>query len=188
MQLPSVRCLAGVIAGLSLALSLGCGGGSEHTASGDGEAATTAEGGGQLDPRLDGTWVVTEWTTHKGDFPGGRGRRFIFDGASLTKHNEDGSDETQFRLIPAGEGDDRGFAMRSELDFDEDGEPDMVFVRHALYRVDDEKLQISQGTINAQIDLSDPSSSSPQESSLPTSWEATPDNDIVILERADAAS
>lgn len=186
MQWLSLRHTIGVMATLILALSIGCGGRSERAASGDGTAVE--DGAAPLDPALDGTWVVTEWTTHKGDFPGGRGRRFIFDGASLTKHNEDGSDETHFRLIPAGEGDDRGFAMRSELDFDEDGEADMVFVRHALYRVANDELQISQGTINAQIDLSDPSSSSPQESSLPTSWDATPDNDIVLLQRAEDAS
>lgn len=173
-----------VVAILASAMMIGCGTASDPSKSVDNGNAAQATDATGLDPQLDGTWVVTKWMTHKGDFPGGQGRRFIFDGASLTRHNEDGSDETHSRLVPAGEGDHRGFAMHSELDFDDDGEPDMVFLRHALYRFVDGQLQISYGTVNAQVDLSDPVSSSPQESAMPAGWEPTPGNDVVILQRA----
>ena len=141
--------------------------------------------------RPTGDWEVTEWLIDTDDgptnFEPNVGWRFTFADDVLTVTEHDGP-VTEYQVtdydVPE-VADGRGMTIVSALDYDEDGEPDVHFTRHTLFRFDGEDLVLAYGGMDTSVSLDTGEVDS--RAATPTEFRPTRKVSLLRLRRTDGA-
>ncbi len=136
--------------------------------------------------QMQGTWTVQDWVCDTGNGPStferNVGWEFRFDGDQLTiKQSADFEQTWTVQLDPSQS--PKTMLIRSQMDFNEDGEIDLDATRYCVYRFDEaDTITLMYGSMHTNVSLD--SGKAQSEGLVPTGFVPDARASLVTLKRA----